>query len=153
MSLRVWLPLDGDFKSQGLTNIKPVNTNGVFISSGKIGSCLEFRQNGYVEFPYAITTNISFCCWVKFLYLDNNDIHIVDGRGPSGNGYQPICVRANRIQYGGSGSDYYNISYSFATNRWYHIAITHNAGKGSCYIDGEYFDLKNDIIKTINFIC
>lgn len=40
MSLQVWLPLDGNLKNQGLSNIYPINDTGFTVDdSGKIGKC------------------------------------------------------------------------------------------------------------------
>ena len=68
MSLRVWLPLNGDLKNYGASNTTLVADNGPTINAnGKIGSCYSFSGN-YISYTGdAITsfTECSICVWIK----------------------------------------------------------------------------------------
>ncbi len=72
VSLRVWLPLDGDLRNLGCTDMKFTNSNTTINTSGKIGSCYSF--NGSNTQIYAIHDKsiwndkpISICMWYKFV--------------------------------------------------------------------------------------
>lgn len=67
MSLRVWLPLNGSLKNQGLDNVEVINNEIVFNDNGKIGKCCSFT-NGYLNLsPTFMTdfTECSVCFWIK----------------------------------------------------------------------------------------
>ena len=45
MSLQVWLPLNGNLKNYGLSDMQFTNNSAVVNTTGKIGSCYEFNAN------------------------------------------------------------------------------------------------------------
>ena len=137
MSLKIWLPLDGDLRNLGCSGVEVTNNGATVDSNGKIGSCYSFDgTNDYIIGTYTPTTNISFCCWVYFPTVPAGK-HIFDARNTAGNsGYQPIYINTSSIQIGGSGSSYISFSYTWTANTWYHICVTHDSMKGSFYVNG-----------------
>jgi len=45
MALQVWLPLNGNIKNQGLSNITVTNNGATVNDNGKIGKCYSFATN------------------------------------------------------------------------------------------------------------
>jgi len=136
MSLKVWLPLDGDLRNLGASDIEVVNNGATVNDAGKIGKCYYFDGGSYVSGTYKITENISFCCWAYFPSVPNGK-HLFDARTPNGVGYQPMYISTGGIQIGGSGSTFPSIGYSWVANTWYHICVTHDSSSGKLYINGQ----------------
>ena len=67
MSLKVWLPLDGDLHNQGASNIEATTVGGTVNSSGKIGSCYYLSSSSriYTDLFTPDSNNFSMCCWYK----------------------------------------------------------------------------------------
>ena len=60
MSLKVWLPLNGNLNNQGLSNIKIINNGATIDPSGKIGSCYSFDGSDdfiSVNYPQSFNNN------------------------------------------------------------------------------------------------
>lgn len=143
MSLRVWLPLNGNLDNYGLSNISITNNGGVIESNGKIGSAYKFDatsatiQTGLEANP----TEFSICSWVKLLtgYSSNFGCHLI---GISND--LRICVSKDGqfirfISNGGTSTactGSAKTSSQIVTNQWYHIAVTFKDGTIKLYIDG-----------------
>ena len=70
MSLQVWLPLNGNLKNYGLSDMQFTNNSAVVNTTGKIGSCYEFNANAYIkesgyDWSSFNTSQFSLCCWYK----------------------------------------------------------------------------------------
>ena len=144
MALQIWLPLNGDLHNQGLSNIQVINHGATIDTTGKLGKSYLFNgTNNYISGTYEATTEISFCAWVRFISIKS--AHVFDARTSNGIGYQPIYITSSIIQIGCSGSNYYNINYTWETGKWYHICVTHNANEGKCYINGELIGTSSSV--------
>ena len=69
MSLRLWLPLNGDLHNQGLINATPTvgGTSIAVNNSGKIGKCYSFgTASGYIDIPVTDIKKISGSCTIAF---------------------------------------------------------------------------------------
>ena len=71
MSLKVWLPLNGDLSNQGLSNISFINGGATISNNGKIGQCYHFAKanSQYIKSVFSLdmtSSSWSICCWVKF---------------------------------------------------------------------------------------
>ena len=80
MSLRVWLPLNGNLENKGLSNINITNNGSVVDNNGKIGKCYSFNDT-YIQTDYNFypgTGDFSISAW---FYLTENTNKI----------YQHIC--------------------------------------------------------------
>ena len=65
MSLKVWLPLNGDLENKGISSLS-LSTTPTFVTGGKIGgSCLN-SQVGWFAIPeMAGKKQMSYAYWVK----------------------------------------------------------------------------------------
>ena len=151
MSLKLWLPLDGNLNNYGASDKLTITNHGATVhSSGKIGKCYVFNGSSsskYITSNYSISefsanTTYSITAWVKIsndtastmapiigtynyhwciYYYNNTDIGFV-------------CWDAN-----GSHSNNLNgILYSGDDLRdvWHHIALTWDGNKVRFYLDG-----------------
>lgn len=67
MSLRAWLPLNGNLNNQGLENISITSSGATVDASGKIGSCMKLTS--YTDLKVYDNINsksVSFGGWFKF---------------------------------------------------------------------------------------
>lgn len=129
MSLRVWLPLDGNLRQQGISNTIVTSTNTTVNSGGKIGSCYSFNgTNSYLTLnPAPLNNNtqeFTYACWFK-----PNSVH-------------NACLLSNRNQINSAGITifYYNTGHWFfdvgsrqdfvpstnvTVNTWNHIVFVY----------------------------
>ena len=49
MSLRVWLPLNGDLKNNGIEDVTITNNGATVDNNGKIGKCYYFNGSSYID--------------------------------------------------------------------------------------------------------
>lgn len=165
MSLQVWLPLNGDLRNQGISDVTVTNNDATINTSGKIGSCYEFNGSGYLkestyDWTNFNTSTFSLCCW----YKEPSPV-------ASGNS-QIICVGTssgwNNIRFGllrrtsngypmfsvsnGSSAIQYNFTAnSFTLDTWNHIAITYDNGHIIMYLNGQFHkEMTTTIVPTLN---
>ena len=62
MSLKVWLPLNGDLHNQGCSDVRVVNNGATIDNAGKIGSCYSFNGTS----AYLQTSNFNPSGWPEF---------------------------------------------------------------------------------------
>lgn len=145
MALRVWLPLNGNLKNKGLSNIN-ISGTGSFVNNGKIGQ-------GYTGGKITMSENFltktgTICFWIKvgtevaasvspnqifassgiygrkwdlFLYGDKNSFHSWG------------CVKDDST---GSPNGDYTLSNVFPNDTWVHAAVTHDESNQYIYING-----------------
>ena len=67
MALQVWLPLDGDLRNQGISNVTVTNSGATVNDNGKIGKCYGTSTSGKITASYTLTTTSSFSIsfWIK----------------------------------------------------------------------------------------
>lgn len=145
MSLRVWLPLNGDLHNQGMSNVEMFNKNAIIKNySGKIGRYSyqiaaedECIHSNY--FQLQSNNQITICIWFK------------NEKQSSGGNYLGTIYSIfsdNGIvfgQYAGIGRIYTYISNSLILSdpnpspysNWHHLAITYNGQEVTSYVDGE----------------
>ena len=117
MALQVWLPLNGNVKNQGLSNITVTNNGATVNDNGKIGKCYSFATNQYIQFtnvPASSLSNCSVCFWIK--------------------------IAANEGQWlllSGQGQQYYLLAYRDASYQNGNFYSSANVGTSyKIYIDG-----------------
>lgn len=148
MSLLVWLPLDGDLRNLGCSDIQPsLMGTGITYSTGKIGNAVTFpnNSNSCIYMPGLKQQIFSWCCWFK-----------CDGEGSSTS--QRILSEGRDT--GSVGTNIYlskagtTLTYSthkkvwsttIALNTWYHICLTCDENNIRFYVNGE---LKNTTTYT-----
>ncbi len=161
MSLKLWLPLNGDFHNQGLGGPLNFTTTGTITDQpGKIGQSKQFSSSNVIA-PYNFTlgTEISACCWIYYTAFPSSSSNdwILDLASSSGYSSTPFGLSTYHSTLlvpivGGKYDDTY--THNFSLNTWYHIAFTWNSTEGKLYINGElkktYTTLNGGTVKTGN---
>lgn len=150
MSLQVWLPLNGDLKNQGLSDITVTNSGATVNNNGKIGKCYYFGGQNQITFPsqswmsMKLANHFSVFCWVKgtttgWLFAE---------------GGWELVLRPTFAKIGLSNNSQYpaEYSYSFDTNTWYHLGFTWSGstGKLKLYLNGKLV-ASSDVPSSANF--
>ena len=81
MSLRVWLPLDGDLRNQGISNSNNIiSTGSSVVNTGKIGKCMKITSNTDLQYtPNFNQYGLSLSGWFK---INQNEVAtVVDALG------------------------------------------------------------------------
>lgn len=144
MALQIWLPLNGNLNSQGLTNVT-LSSGTPTYTAGKIGQCL---STGSLTFnvPSSLITSLgstnvySMCCWCKILDTTSSArwvFQVGTGTGTSRGLWENNATASRHWAYSGSGI---NISTSINTVdlNWHHICFTSSGSTVKMYIDGVY---------------
>lgn len=148
MSLKVWLPLNGDLYNQGLSNITITNNGATVNNNGKIGKCYSF--NGSSQYIQINTieidlNNVSFCGWIKWNSLQSwsrfFDFGYTTSGGGAGllvanSGYSSTIDISGRL-YGGNWFDVSIPNFSIQTGEWYHLTVTISNNVCTFYINGQ----------------
>lgn len=142
MSLKIWLPLNGDLTNNGTSNVTVINSGATVNNNGKIGKCYVFTSgsSNYITAspaPFSdSTTEWSFACWFK---------PTTSHQG---------CLFSNRIStsttgitiFYANGSIYVDFgerwsftpSVAITVGVWNHIAFSIKRNSvSSCYINGQ----------------
>ena len=140
MSLKVWLPLDGDLHNQGISAYQVAEVGTTIDNSGKIGQCYSFNGTSsritisnfsigniwsYGAWIYAPTSSRS---WEGAIILNTNggdtDMQLGFYTYPAG----------NKIQSTANGQ--YNSSISMTYGQWNHLFATFDGSNLKTYING-----------------
>lgn len=70
MSLKIWLPLNGNIENQGLADVTITNNGATIDNNGKIGKCYSFNGGTITAPAPKITNKITVAAWIKA--PDNN---------------------------------------------------------------------------------
>lgn len=148
MSLKVWLPLNGNLENKGLDNITfSKNTGATVATDGKLGSCYSFdATDDWIQYNIDKTKYankpISYALWFKCSGANNGGTILclaadltMDYSYSSSNGIKFSywrCYSNNGTRTGDTGMtpNYYDAS------TWHHIAIVFDAGANQIYVDG-----------------
>ena len=155
MSLRIWMPLNGNIKNQGLTNVETSNSGIAFTSLGKIGQSYYNTSAGkgvYIfDYMDELKTyeNYSLCVWVKLVSSAHTTASIIISNGSSPNGsnkcflfglynfssdrYTDLIVPSQ-----GAWNTSITLSEGIELNKWYHIVVTYDGTVTKAYVNGEY---------------
>ena len=137
MSLRVWLPLDGDLRNLGTSNVEVVNNGATVDNAGKIGKCYSFSGNALYGDLSTINnmTQASGCCWVYLTNLNSAQYFFHFG------GQSSYPAKFSLDYEGSIRSQINGIEYisgiTLNTSTWYHVAFTWNGSSIKWYINGE----------------
>lgn len=140
MSLRVWLPLNGNTNNQGLSGIIMAGSPDSYDVNGKIGKCASFAGNTtniiyYNTSEFNYTDNFSYCVWINQNFTGTaQQWAFANGRADYGSyGYGIKINSATDIScfFGSKG-----VSVSCPTNEWHHIAVTISGTIMKVYKDG-----------------
>ena len=140
MSLQLWLPLNGDYENQGLSDIEMTCAAPLWSDAGKIGKCANFNAS-YNNIIYTntkkfnYTDNFSFSLWLYHTGIGSTQTYAFTvGRADMGGyGYGIRIVSSTQIGvWFGSICPTINCS----ANTWHHIAGVVGNGQLKIYIDG-----------------
>jgi len=148
MSLRVWLPLNGNNKNQGLLNINPTNLGTVsYLNDGKIGKCLSAGISTQTTNGISYDNNLvdilgtKFSCsiWVRPL---GNHVHY-NGTFISSGNWNSNCWSFG-VNQDNTKVDIFSKNYNryidctVPVNQWTHLVCTSDDGLVKLYKNGEY---------------
>ena len=141
MALQVWLPLNGSLTNQGVDNPNVISRGLTYSSTsqGKVapqaakfsGDCNQYIHVGNTgDYQYE---NFTWSCWIYPTQHTGAEHIISNGRDYDKFGMSLTTSNgALRVQ---TDSVYLDIC-SLSVNTWYHVAITKNGTKLSCYVNG-----------------
>lgn len=145
MALRVWLPLDGDLRNLGCSNVTVTNNGATVNANGKIGSCYAFNgSTGYIALSghdiFKIFTGgaqqFSVTVWV-FHADATRAILFGDYSTAGGIGFNIELSTGHAVRFYWNGSpDTYPSNATIAASTWSHIALTYDGTKIQSYING-----------------
>lgn len=139
MSLKVWLPFNGNLNNYGCSDVTaPTYNNLTLVSNGKIGQCYSGQAVYYLT--NELLGNIwSLCAWIKAdgWYSSNNVI--LCKNVAAGDAYQFYfsIVGGTQLRIGINNNSGIVFNYTFNTGTWYHVAATYDGSIGNLYINGE----------------
>lgn len=145
MSLRVWLPLDGNLDNNGIDNYTITTKNLTVNASGKIGSCYNFDSediSNIVLTPALFsndTTTMSYCCWVKFATLSGTQALFCNRIATDSLGFAVFTTSPTALLFD-TGQRYtcnLDADHALIANQWYHLCFTYDRNnKKTIYING-----------------
>lgn len=148
MSLRIWLPLNGDLRNNGLDDVTVTNNGATVNNNGKTGKCYSFNS-GYLNlsssFMTGFTTECSVCFWLK-LNAWNSSYETYFQAGKNNSSWADYIFGILRNSSGstvcftiGNGTSASNNSYitsTWSTETWMHVAFVYSTGKCKIYLNG-----------------
>lgn len=139
MSLVVWLPLNNDFRNQGIKNIELSSQGNISLdNNGKFGKCYYF--DGVDDILYNNTVDLSEQCslsvWFNPSRITSTTQWIVRLGAYAMEEIQlGFYINTSGIKFSGLSEKNYNISLSI--NTWYHLVMTLDRNKIKGYLNGE----------------
>lgn len=150
MSLKVWLPLNGDLHNQGCSNASVTNTGATVNTTGKIGSCYSFgTSKSYLKFDNMNFihnfTECSVSLWLKILSWNTSyATYFQFGLGSTPWAHYIFGLLRNSsastlcftISNGSSATNAGCLTPALELNTWYHLTLTYTAGHCKIYVNG-----------------
>jgi hypothetical protein len=143
MSLRVWLPLDGDLKQQGASDIvATAASHATVASAGKIGKCynLDGSTAAYIELSKAPLSNdteeFSYACWFYPANTTTSMCLYSNRTESNSNGISIFVFNSGSILYD-AGDRWSQSTSLIPATTWTHLVFTYKKGVGrKIYING-----------------
>lgn len=134
MSLKVWLPLNGNLRNNGISDATITNNGATVETSGKLGPCYYFNGNSYLSLP-SYSDILSICFWIKATKTSAVAVAFADYKSKLAFGWNAnqqlivSCVDKSIQMYA---------STNFPDNTWVHVAIVYNTNKSDIllYLNG-----------------
>lgn len=147
MSLKVWLPLCGDLKQYGTSDIVASNNGATINTNGKIGSCYSFDgSDDYISLnnPTALynvfkggTQQFSITFWIY--HNDSTRAIIFGDYGLTGSisfNIELTTTHQVRFYWAGTPDKNFNSTSSVGLQTWTHISLTYDGSKVNIYKNG-----------------
>lgn len=143
MSLQIWLPLNGNVKDQGISDVRVENNGATVNDNGKIGKCYDFGNSGsYLKFAYPASNlqeEWSFCCWIKPTDFTNYNSLFCNRKSVS-YGISIFTIPGTGQVRFDNGTDSVTSCKTFNTaltiNTWQHLCLVQTSTNRLLYIDG-----------------
>lgn len=140
MSLRVWIPLNGDLTNNGLSNVTVTNNGATVDNNGKIGKCYYFNGSNQIKIslPDDMTTtkNTTVMAWVK----STGSVVALGGISYDNSTYGysgAVTLYTSGWQFPASSGYKYVAGGSIANSQvWHHVACTVGDDIITTYLDG-----------------
>lgn len=141
MSLKVWLPLDGDSRNNGTYELPVTTFNTLTYYDGKIGQC------GQGILGWHLPEDILGNEWTIALWFNspgafneyNNILFCKNIKGSTDGQIYFSIYSNNALNIGvNSSSNSLKYSYSFSVDTWYHVAATYDGTTVSLYLNGNF---------------
>lgn len=148
MSLQVWLPLNGDLRNQGLSDVQVTTpTVATFDNAGKIGKCLLY--NSKVSIPATQVASIFNNEHMSIAFWYNNNggstsSHSICGFQGNSEGDSGASRIYDFFQYSSKNDFHWSmgtlgggvLNGVILDNTWIHICVIYNSGNLKIYING-----------------
>ena len=143
MSLKIWLPLNGNIENQGLVDVTITNNGATVDNNGKIGKCYSFNGGTITAPAPKITNKITVAAWIKA--PDNNSgWRRVCGMQSAAISWQSasalLMLNGTNLYFSisngstcTSGGCVFNISDS---SNWFHACGTYDGTTARLYVNG-----------------
>lgn len=138
MSLRIWLPLNGDLNNQGYDQGLIKNVGGTIDNNGKIGSCYYLNSTSriYSHLFTPKSNNFSICCWYKATPEDETSGYLFGISRASSASY--LLYKAGLTQFRIYINGQTTYTHNIDLTKWHHLTLTYDGSVSSLYIDGVY---------------
>jgi hypothetical protein len=144
MSLKVWLPLDGDLRNNGTLGVAITNNGATINVSGKIGQCYQFDNNSsYIDLNHSELYNIlngstqpfSICFWV---YQADTSRAIIFGdfSVTGGKNFNIELTTGHALRWYWGTPDIVISAMNVGLNTWTHITFTYSGTVLKGYVNG-----------------
>lgn len=168
MALRVWLPLNGTLKNQGLGNCIVTNSGATINNNGKIGKTYLFDANDdFISIDSADMRNIfkggdtpfTIAFWVYNTKTTGSRAVPFGDYGLTGTIGFNLEINSsagnwnNDIRFYWNGNpDYRATGTELTTNAWVHLVITYDGAKVDFYRNGILVNTRNGTLNTLDKI-
>lgn len=157
--LRVWLPLNGDLRNQGLDDVVVTATNIEWQTNGKIGQCIRLGKIDKFTIPSMVgSKQMSFSYWVRVNtatstnWLDSITWYSTDGNS-SYTSRQEFYNNSTytSVWYKGGSMDAFS---SNVVGEWNHYVFTidYEKGESNYYINGKKHGTTHTNVDTTHYL-
>ena len=150
MALQVWLPLDGDLRNQGLTDVKVTNNGATIDNNGKIGKCYAFDgTNDYITtidtaYPEIFSGDFSVCFWIYSSTDGSRDVYFGNyGISGSGNWFNIERDTSNHLRFwwnNGAIDKHFTTFSIISSDDWTHIAFVRKGNSVRVYKNASFME-------------
>ena len=145
MSLRVWLPLNGNTNNQGLTNTT-FSSGSITYTTGNLGQCMSsgiviFNVDDNLVTDLSNTNTYTICAWVKKVSTSSSGwvFYMGSGSATQARGmWEPDTATTGSYihwSYSASGTNINTLA-TYTKTEWNHVCFVVNGSSTSLYLNG-----------------
>jgi len=141
MALKVWLPLNKDLRSVGLSKVTVINNGATLDNNGIIGKCYNFSFGNYIGLDAKNVNNhkyspISIALWVYQTKNYSTRRSVFGCWEDGGGGFYVESQKMGFNLYIGGEYQSCEMPSTLSINTWHHICGTYDEKVMRLYIDG-----------------